>query len=147
MTRQTTSYPIALKTKKFYCCKCGERMLTKTKTRLIRRGDPDYKEHSRFMHTHMFGDVELTEYDFKCYSCDNVVDFDTQCVIDRIQKELHKTVLSDAEIAENQEKAKTKIKKQAKVKQIIITLFAVIIIALILYFKIKSGDFSFKVYF
>ena len=94
----------------------------------------------------MFGDVELTEYDFKCYSCDNVVDFDTQCVIDRIQKELHKTVLSDAEIAENQEKVKAKIKKQAKVKQIITTLFAVIIIALILYFKIKSGDFSFKVY-
>ena len=147
MATRVGSMPTEMKTKKFYCAKCGERMLTKTKTRLIRRGDPDYKEHSRFMHTRMFGDIELSEYDFKCYSCDNVVDFDTQCVIDRIQKELHKTVLSDTEIAENQEKVKAKIKKQAKVKQIITTLFAVIIIALILYFKIKSGDFSFKVYF
>ena len=142
-----SSMPIEMKTKKFYCAKCGERMLTKTKTRLIRRSDPDHKKYNRINHRYIFGDIELSEYDFKCYSCDNVVDFDTQCVIDRIQKELHKNVLTDFEIAENQEQARKKIKKRERIKKVIYTIIAIIIISAIFYFKIKSEDFSFKVYF
>ncbi len=111
MATRVGSMPIEMKTKKFYCAKCGERMLTKTKTRLVRREDPDYEKYNRINHTRIFGDIELSEYDFKCYSCDNVVDYDTQCVIDRIQKELHKNILTESEIAENQEKAKKKIEK------------------------------------
>ncbi len=146
MATRVGSIPIKMRTKKFYCAKCGERMLTKTKTRLVRRRDPDYKKYNTINHMHILGDIELSEYDFKCYSCDNVVDYDTQCVIAKIQKELHKTILSEKEILENKEKAKKLIEKQAKIRKVLSTIITILVFVLMLYFKIKSGDSSFKIY-
>lgn len=71
----------------------------------IKRGDPDYRKHARFANgTYSIGDVELTEYDFKCWACDRIISADEQYVIEKMQKMLGKHILTDEEIAENEKK-------------------------------------------
>lgn len=147
MKNKSTSIPVAMLIKKFYCSRCGERLVKNPKTRTIRRGDPDYKEHSRIGHSHIIGDVEVTEYDFKCPSCGNITKYDEQCVIEKIQKKLDKTILSEGEILDHKADAKDQINKKTKIFNIIFTAITLAVLALILYFQIKSEDFSIEFYF
>ena len=118
------------------------------KTRTLSPGDPDYRKHNRINHrTHMIGDVEVTEYDFQCPACGNIIEYDEQCVIGKIQKQLHKSTLSEEEILNNRGKAEETMDRNAKVFKVIFTITALAIIGLILYSKIKSGEFSFTFYF
>ncbi len=60
--------PRAMKRKKFYCSCCGEKLIPYPKTRIIKRGDPDYKKHRNIgFGRRLIGDIELTEYDFSAY--------------------------------------------------------------------------------
>ena len=147
MKNKSVSIPIGMVTKKFYCHKCGERLIRNARTRTIKRGDPDYKEHSRVGHTHLIGDVELTEYDFKCPACGKIIGYEEQCVIGKIQKQLCKNILSDEEVLNNRGKATDSMDRNAKIFKVIFSLVALAVIGLILYSKIKSGDFSFTFYF
>ena len=118
------------------------------KTRTLSPGDPDYRKHNRINHrTHMIGDVEVTEYDFQCPACGNIIEYDEQCVIGKIQKQLDKSTLSEEEIRNNRGKAEETMDRNAKVFKVIFTITALAIIGLILYSKIKSGEFSFTFYF
>ena len=86
MKNKSVSILIGMVTKKFYCHKCGERLSKHPKTRTVKPGDPDYRKHNRINHrTHMIGDVEVTEYDFQCPACGNVIEYDEQCVIGKIK--------------------------------------------------------------
>ncbi len=148
MKNKSVSIPMGMVTKKFYCHKCGERLGKHSKTRTISPGDPDYRKHNRINHrTHMVGDVEVTEYDFQCPACGNIIEYDEQCVIRKIQKQLHKNTLSEEEILNNREKAEEAMDRNAKVFNVIFAIIALAIIGLIFYSKIKSGDFSFTFYF
>ncbi len=148
MKNTSVSIPMGMVTKKFYCHKCGERLGKHSKTRTLSPGDPDYRKHNRINHrTHMIGDVEVTEYDFECPSCGNIIEYDEQCVIKKIQKQLHKSTLSEEEILNNRGKAEEMMDRNAKVFKVIFTVIALAVIGLILYSKIKSGDFSFTFYF
>ena len=147
MKNKSTSIPVGMLTKKFYCHKCGERLSKHPKTRLVKRGDPDYKKYNRIGRARMIGDVEVTEYDFQCPSCGNITEYDEQCVIEKIQKTLDKAILSEEEISEHKADAKEEIDKKAKIFHIFFIASTCAIAALILYFAIKSGDFSFTFYF
>lgn len=148
MKNKSVSIPMAMVTKKFYCHKCGERLSKHPKTRTVKRGDPDYRKYNRINHkTHLIGDVEVTEYDFQCSACGNVIEYDEQCVIEKIQKQLRKNILSDEEILNNRGKAENSMDRKAKILNVIIYSVALAVIGLILYSKIKSGDFSVKFYF
>ena len=147
MNNKSFSIPMAMLTKKFYCHKCGERLIRNARTRTIKRGDPDYKKHSRVGRMHLIGDVKFTEYDFKCPACGNIIEYDEQCVIGKIQKQLCKNILSDEEVLNNRGKAEDSIKRNAKIFKVFFSVVALVIIGLILYINIKSGNFSFTFYF
>lgn len=147
MKSKSCSIDLATVTRKFYCHKCGDRLLRHARTRIVKRGDPDYKKHSRIGRMHTFGDVELTEYDFKCWTCDRVTGCDEQYVIERMQKKLGKHILSETEIAENEESARAAIARKKKLGNIIASVIAIAATSAALYFCLKSGDFSFKIYF
>lgn len=147
MKNKRYSMPLGMLTRKFYCHECGARLEKKSKTRTVKRGDPDYREHSMIGHTHYFGDVELTEYDaFRCPSCDKIISYDDQCVIEKIQKRLGKHILSQSELDENAEAAKASIERKAKITQIIVwTVFAALF-AFAVYMSIRTGEFSLNFY-
>ncbi len=149
MKNKSTSIPVGMLTKKFFCHKCGERLTRHPKTRIVKRGDPDYKKYNHIGHTHIIGsgDVEVTEYDFQCPSCGNITKYDEQCVIEKIQKKLDKTILSEGEILDHKADAKDQINKKTKIFNIIFTAITLAVLALILYFQIKSGDFSIEFHF
>ena len=149
MKNKSTSIPVGMLTKKFDCHKCGERLSKHPKTRIVKRGDPDYKKYNHIGHTHIIGsgDVEVTEYDFQCPSCGNITEYGEQCVIEKIQKKLDKAILSEGEILDHKAAAKEQIDKKAKIFHILFIAITCAVAALILYFAIKSGDFSFTFYF
>ena len=146
MKNKKASISTGMLTKKFYCHKCGGSLNKYARTRIIKPGDPDYREHSRIGRTRFVGDIELTEYDFKCSSCENIIGYDDQCVISEIQKQFHKNTLSEEEFVENEGRIKEARDKQAKVLKIVFYAIAAIIVALLICFKLASGDFSFKFY-
>lgn len=138
MKHKSLSIDIAMLTKKYYCHKCGDRLVRNPRTRMISRGDPEYREHSRIGHTRIFGDVELTEYDFKCCNCDRIIFPDEQYVIDKIQKMLGKHILGEEEFLENDKKARLAIEKKKKVMDIVVKVLFVIAIVIAIYFAIKT---------
>ena len=148
MKNKSVSIPLSMLTKNFYCHKCGGRLVRSAKIKTLKSGDPDYRKHSKLNHrTHTVGEVEVTEYDFKCCNCGNVIEYDEQCVIEKIRKLLRKKLLSDDEIESNRGKAESIIEKKAKVFKVVFVVTAAAVVGLIFYFKFKSGDFSFNLYF
>lgn len=147
MTNRSCSVPIGMVTRKFYCHECGERLVRHSRTRTIKRGDPDYHRYSRIGRTHMIGDVELTEYDFKCLSCDRVVGYEEQCVIGAMQKSLGKRTLSPAEVSENMDKAQAALDRKRKIGSVIVKVLSLALVVFVLYIWLKSGDHSIRFYF
>ena len=147
MKNKSVSIPMAMVTKKFYCHKCGERLGKYPRTRTVKPGDADYKKYNRIGRTHIIGDVEVTEYGFQCPACGNIIEYDEQRVIVKIQKQLRKNILSDEEVLHHRGKAEDSINRNAKIFKVIFSVVVLAVIGLILYSKIKSGDFSFTFYF
>ena len=147
MSNKAVSVPIGMLLKKFYCHKCGEHLKKCSKTRTVTPGDPDYREHSSINRTHMVGDIELTEYDFECPVCGNIVDYEEQRIIGKIQKRLGKKLLSEDEISDNRVNVKYKTYRNEKIKKVIFTAIFIVVFALIIYSNTKSGDCSFGFYF
>ena len=147
MKNKSVSIPIGMVTKKFYCHKCGERLCKYPNTRTVKPGDPDYRKHSKINHLHMVGDVEVTEYDLRCPACENIIKYDEQRVVGKIQKQLSKNILSDEELLNNRGKAEDLMNRNAKIFKAIFIAVALVFVGLIVYLKIKSGEFSFKFYF
>lgn len=139
--------PWAMKIRKFYCCSCGEKLIPYPKTRIVKRGDPDYKEHSYFGRgKHLIGDIELTEYDFKCMACDKFISYDEQCVIEKIQKQIGTYTLSQDNINENIENARITLERKRKIQSVVSKVIGIAVAILILYCWLKSGNFPFKIY-
>ena len=135
-------------TRKFYCHKCGDRLARNARTRTIKRGDPDYRKHSRFANgTYSIGDVELTEYDFKCWTCDRIINPDEQYVIEQMQKMLGKHILTDEEFAENEAKARAVIAKKRKITEIVVKAASIVVGLLVLLLWITKGGTDFTFYF
>ena len=147
MKNKSYSAPLGMLTKKCYCHKCGERLVKHPKTRTLSPGDPDYKWYSRIVHTHLIGDVEVTEYVFKCPSCGNIIEYDEQCVIRKIQKKFNKKIITDEEVLNNRENLEDSIKRNTKILKVIVYLVAITLIGLAIFLKIKLGDNSLKFYF
>ncbi|MBQ8849000.1 MAG: hypothetical protein IJ011_01550 [Clostridia bacterium] len=145
--KKSSSIPMAMALKKYYCHECGEMLVKTPRTRVIRRGDPDYRKHNRVGNKHISGDVELTEYDLKCPSCDRIVDFDEQCVIDEIQKRLGKRELSQTEIDDNKNQANDTVDRKNKIANTVFTVFVIAVLIVIFYLFSKFGMSSIKFYF
>ena len=148
MKNRTSKLDLAMVTRKFYCHKCGDRLARNARTRTIKRGDPDYREHSSFGTKRVIGDIELTEYDFKCWTCNRIINPDEQYVIERMQKMLGKHILTDEEFAENEEKARVAIVKKRKTTDIVVKAVSITVALLVLFlWIITKGGADFTFYF
>jgi hypothetical protein len=110
-------------------------------TRLIKRGDPDYKKHSRIGRgTYVMGDIELTEYDLECMTCKTYISYDEQRPIMMVQKELGKNILSDEELAETKPKMDDKLDRRAKIWKIFGIADAALFIGFYVYRFATTGE-------
>ena len=141
------SIDVAMTTRVFYCHKCGERLCKHPRTRIVKRGDPDYRKYSRRGHTHFFGDVEVTEYDFQCPSCNRIIKPDEQYVIEKMQKALGKHRLTEEEVARNEQAASLAIARNKRNTDIIVKIIVILAVAAALLLALTKGDFSLKFYF
>ena len=147
MKNKSHEIDAAMASRKFYCHKCGQQLINHPRTRTLKRGDPGYWEHSRVGHTHLIGDVEHTEYDFKCPSCNRIINPDEQYVIEKIQKMVGRHILTVEEYFAYEEAARSAIEKKKKITTIIVTVLFIIGTIVALYYALKTGNFSFKFYF
>jgi hypothetical protein len=110
-------------------------------TRLIKRGDPDYKKHSRIGRgTYVMGDIELTEYDLECMTCKTYISYDEQRPIMMVQKELGRNILSDEELAETKPKMDDKLDRRAKIWKIFGIAVAALFIGFYVYRFATTGE-------
>lgn len=102
--------------KEVYCHKCGDLLMKHANTRIVKRGDPDYKKHSRLGRgRYVIGDIELTEYDLECMTCKTYISYDEQRPIMMVQKELGKNILSDEELDAQRPAVQKKLDRRARI--------------------------------
>ncbi len=133
MKNKTFEIDAAMALKKFYCHKCGTLLNKHPRTRLIKKGDPDYKKHRRIGGMTVIGDIELTEYDFICPICGKTTKPDDQYLIEIIQKKLNKYQLTEQEYNDNILSAKCKLYKRRNITDKIVKIVFLVLTLLILY--------------
>ncbi len=90
------SIPFGMIFKKMYCHKCGERLVKNKYSRIILKGDPEYKIYKRGY----FGEGKVIQYkyNYKCPKCGNVIEYKNQKEISKIQKEKKMIILSNDDV-------------------------------------------------
>lgn len=94
----TASIPMAMLFKKYYCCKCGERLKRQKVTETLNPDDPGYEAAWNQIHSDMHitgkrGTVSVTHYVFHCPACDTTVTFEEQEDIAAKQKKAGSHIL------------------------------------------------------
>ena len=86
----STSIPVAMIFKKYYCHKCGKRLKHQKVTQVFNPGDPGYEAaRHQVMDDFMIGkssSVSVSHYVFACPACQTVITFDEQTDIAVKQK-------------------------------------------------------------
>lgn len=136
MSRMIT-IPFGIVFQKFYCHKCGEQLKKETKTRTVKRGDPDYRKHSRIGDMHAIGDVEVTEYAFSCPNCGHNIDYHEQSVIAKIQKQIGEKRLSEDQIIDKRPAAIAKMQRNETIWKVFVWILAILVVA---YLIIEGGE-------
>lgn len=132
MSGKEYNFPVGMIVKKFYCHKCGERLLKSPYTRFIHSSNPEYDNY--LGGTHITGPIEKTQYNFKCSECYHSISYNKQLVISEIQRKLNKKRLTEEEIKNNIDLAKKKKLKKDKIGEITWFVFCFIITILLIYF-------------
>ena len=135
-----STMPHGMKRKNFYCAVCGEKLIVYPKTRILQRGDPDYRKHNRFMGRFVIGKIELTEHEFKCMSCEKFITYDEQCMIAKIQKCTEKSILSQADIAEHEAAVRAEFERKRRIGSIVKWIFYALLLAFFIYYWITTGN-------
>ena len=136
--------------KKLYCHKCGDLLMRHANTRLVKRGDPDYKKHSRIGRgRYVIGDIELTEYDLECMTCKTYISYDEQRPIMMVQKELGKDIISDEELEAHRPAVQKKLDTRAKIWKILGMAVAALLVGVYIYRFATTGELPlrFEVFF
>ena len=142
MKNKSISIPAGMLFKKFYCHKCGERLSKHPIVRTVKCGDPEYQKHKYHRAVYYVGDaIEVREFNhFKCPTCENVIHYNEQLIVRRIQKLLEKQTLSEEEIERNLQQAKKHLKRKRRIRNILVGALALISILLISYIAIKYAN-------
>ncbi len=148
MVQKSSSINIAMKAKKFYCHKCGEKLELAPRTRIIKPDDPDYKKYKSLKHMHTIGkdNIQHTEYDFKCKACNRIISFESQNIIDKIQKKLGNHLLTQSDIDANIDEVKAKIRRNKKIAEVCGHIIFFLLCAYIIYFYFTTGEFHFTIH-
>ena len=142
MASKSSSIPFGMLTRKFYCHQCGKKLFRHSRTRTVCPGDPDYKKYAVRRHgltvTFTPGNVEVTEYDFRCPECQIITHYDKQLVIEHIQKSLGKRCLAESEIRLEELQAQTIVNRKKMLYKILWWAAMLILFAIALYFSAQQ---------
>ena len=149
--KKQISIPTGMLLKKYYCHKCGNKLEKLSYTNTIAPGDPDYLKYSYTRiggkHRFTFGKIEHTEIrNFMCPHCNEIILYDEQKIIAKVQKQLDKHILAEFELQANREKAEASIRRNGILLKVLSGVATVVIVALALYFGTKYGIISFGFY-
>lgn len=145
-TGSSKNIPLGMLLKKHYCRKCGAKLCKNPHTRLVSPEDDEWKQYSRIGRVHMLpvGDIEVTEYNFKCPDCQAITGYDEQVITEKIQKKLKTNTLSTADLAENRAWAANIVNRNRKIRRVIFKIISIIIIAAAVSGVIRSGKFEIR---
>ncbi len=99
-----TDFPFEIFFKRYYCKECGNKLLKVKKEIVYSKDDPGYNYHRRKIDAKTLvlgGDISVTKYIFGCEKCRLVIDANDQVIVDSIQKDLKKKVLTRNECSIN----------------------------------------------
>lgn len=150
MNGKNISIPFGMVFKKYYCFKCGTRLVKERTHRVVTKDDKDYYQ---FHDYNMFPRVahDVYSYRFKCPSCKARISFDEQCIIERIQKKFKSKALSSNEIKDNYKEFKEKNNKRVLIRNIVIP-FVFILLAFTIFYLVMpktriEGFIAFIIFF
>ncbi len=130
MNGKVWSKPTGMDYKKFYCHKCGERLVKEKTHRVVTQDDRDYYSYHDRGHFPKH-DYDVYEYRFKCPSCEARITYDDQRIIKMIQKKCMRKRLSSVEINRNRKECEKRIEKRALFEEILgWIIFAIIVFSI-----------------
>lgn len=122
MKGKSWSIPIGMVFKKYYCCKCGNKLKKEQTHRVVTKEDKDYYQYQKY-NTFPRYDQDVYDFRFMCPSCEKRISFTEQCIIERIQHKCQNKILSSTEIKENYNKCKQADNKRVLIRDILVALF------------------------
>lgn len=118
MKSKQYSIPVGMVTQRFYCNRCGELLTRVPKTRILTSDDSDINKRRRTgkITGWTADEVELTEFDFHCTTCDRTVTYKEQCAIEHLQKQEDRHILTQSEIDRQMFEAEEALERKRKIK-------------------------------
>ncbi len=139
MQGKSYSIPFGMKFKKYYCHKCGSKLLRKQTHRVVSKDDPDYY---KYQNRNEFPrrDWDVYEYCFVCDKCNYHIAYSEQEVIRSIQKKYRSKILSKDKINKHYQTFKKRNNLKRIITNILVTSICLIIIFffMIAYYQIKD---------
>ena len=90
--------PIGMLYKKMFCCKCGAKLQKKKISKLISKGDTDYKR-IKYGHTVILDKRQIRErLVYFCPFCNIITEYIEQLRISNIQKKKNNLILDDNDL-------------------------------------------------
>ena len=85
MNGKSWSIPFGMVFKKYYCSKCGEKLVKEKTHRVVTKDDLDYYQyHEKDMYPR--SPVDVYSYRFRCNNCRKAITYNEQCILEIIQK-------------------------------------------------------------
>lgn len=83
MNGKSWSIPFGMVFKKYYCSKCGEKLVKEKTHRVVTKDDLDYYQyHEKDMYPR--SPVDVYSYRFRCNNCHKAITFNEQCILEII---------------------------------------------------------------
>ncbi|MCH5180839.1 MAG: hypothetical protein J1F32_06475 [Erysipelotrichales bacterium] len=134
MKGKSYSIPQGMVFKKYYCSKCGTRLVKERTHRIVRKYDKDYFQYQRYNYFPRY-DYDVYDNRFKCPSCNTRIAFVEQCRIERIPKKYKKKILSSEEIKNNYKEATRGDNRRVLIRNISVpVVFNIILFTYIFFF-------------
>lgn len=139
MKGKSWSIPVGMVFKKYYCSKCGGKLVKSKTHRVVTKDDKDYYQYHD-VDTYPRYDYDVYSYEFKCTKCMRKISYGEQCIIDNIQKKHNKKVLSDDEINRNYNYEKIKQNKRSLKSSILIAIIFLTVFFALMYIFDKERN-------
>lgn len=126
MNGKNYSIPFDMVLQKHYCHKCGGKLEKEKTHRVVTKDDRDYYRYHK-AGTYPKPDYDIYEYRYQCPACQARISHDEQVVIERIQKKLHRAVLTLSDVKANYKECKDSSRRRALVRDICVSMVLLLI--------------------
>lgn len=87
--------PAGMIFRKMYCCKCGTLLEKQKQSTVYKKGEVGYQNKILGHSTIGMDKKEEVSYVYKCPNCQEIVSYDEQVAISKIQKKMNKKILTE----------------------------------------------------